>query len=93
MSVFLSTSTFRAFPTDFFQAVFVQDIPKLPIPIPFNKLPKDEDFASTLAHTLKTLNVNVALSAQQKGDFPAIPLTDVAELRMSWDWCVGITIV
>ncbi|KAH7108394.1 phospholipase D/nuclease [Auriculariales sp. MPI-PUGE-AT-0066] len=71
---------------DIENAVFVQDLPKLAEPISFNKLSKDDDFASLLTNTLKTLNVNAALTAHQKADFPEIPLQSVTELRMCWDW-------
>ncbi|EIW76911.1 phospholipase D nuclease [Coniophora puteana RWD-64-598 SS2] len=70
---------------DIENAVWLQDVPRRPSPIPHDPKAKD-DFPSIMQNVLRSVNVRPALANMLANDHPNLPLQTIADLRTHWDF-------
>ncbi|KAF9491900.1 phospholipase D/nuclease [Pleurotus eryngii] len=71
---------------DIENALWIQDIPRLPTPRKSKKMAYPDDFPAVFTRVLKALNVPPALSTFLKTDHPNLPLQSLDDLCTHWDW-------
>ncbi|OCH86596.1 phospholipase D/nuclease [Obba rivulosa] len=85
LRVAVSTANFVEYDwRDIENSVWLQDIPKHPVPIRHD--PKADDFAAVWIRILRALNVAPALISLLRNNHPNLPLQRLEELRMQWDF-------